>query len=188
MPVDHSRTVEASGGHLAKALRASWLPKLTNGWFFKAENFFPVARYLDRAALEAGGVPPDFLSHSHGEGFPRFFKSTVAGRGSTSSMNLRGPIPVPLELLKPLRRMDRSTICQVIMATYSPLLMAYPGARLLRISKYGLGPVSLSPSSRVLYQFNRLHRLDDGRLSIRHLSSNAEDDPIAEDRVFGFSG
>jgi predicted ATPase len=29
------------------------------------------------------------------------------------------------------------------MATHSPLLMAYPGARLLLLSKYGLDPVSL---------------------------------------------
>jgi len=29
------------------------------------------------------------------------------------------------------------------MATHSPILMAYPGARLLRITKYGLDPVRL---------------------------------------------
>src|SRR5215469_5019502 len=30
-PVDHSRALERSGGLLAAALRASWLPKITNG-------------------------------------------------------------------------------------------------------------------------------------------------------------
>jgi predicted ATPase len=74
-PVDHSGAHEAMGGQLAKALRASWLPKITNGWFFRAESFFTAARYLDAAALEFGGVPPDFLSHSHGEGFLRFFEA-----------------------------------------------------------------------------------------------------------------
>ena len=38
-----------------------------------------------------------------------------------------------IEFLKLLRRMERSGICQVIMATHSPMLMAYPGARLLRL-------------------------------------------------------
>jgi hypothetical protein len=47
---------------------------------------------LDRAALEAGGVPPDILSHAHGESFLRFF---VAGRGSTSSMSPSRPCPGP---------------------------------------------------------------------------------------------
>jgi predicted ATPase len=87
MPVDHSTAVEATGGRLALALRASWLPKITSGWFFKAESFFSVARYLDRAAIEAGTAPPDFLSHSHGEGFLRFSTSVATVKGSLSLMN-----------------------------------------------------------------------------------------------------
>ena len=39
MPVDHSKALEKMGGQLSKALRASWLPKITNGWFFRAESF-----------------------------------------------------------------------------------------------------------------------------------------------------
>jgi predicted ATPase len=31
MPVDHSGAIEAMGGSLSSALRASWLPKITNG-------------------------------------------------------------------------------------------------------------------------------------------------------------
>ena len=73
-PVDHSQALEVMGGRLSNALRANWLPKITRGWFFRAESFFSVARYLDEAALTAGGQPPDFLSHSHGEGFLRFFE------------------------------------------------------------------------------------------------------------------
>ena len=52
MPVDHTGALEKMGGRLSSALRASWLPKITNGWFFRAESFFSVARYLDRAALD----------------------------------------------------------------------------------------------------------------------------------------
>src|SRR5712672_1464409 len=68
-PVEHSKAIDVSGGDLAQALRASWLPKITTGWFFRAESFFSVARYLDVAARDAMQAPPDFLSHSHGEGF-----------------------------------------------------------------------------------------------------------------------
>src|SRR5215472_10316558 len=46
-PVDHSGALEKMGGELSTALRASWLPKMTTGWFFRAESFFSVARYLD---------------------------------------------------------------------------------------------------------------------------------------------
>jgi predicted ATPase len=87
-PVDYSQALEAMGGRLAKALRASWLPKITNGWFFRAESFFSVVRYLDAAALNADAAPPDFLSHSHGEGFLRFFsRSAAAVRASSFSTN-----------------------------------------------------------------------------------------------------
>ena len=77
MPVDHSNAREAMGGELSEALRASWLPKVTNGWFFRAESFFSVARYLD----EVGSPSADFLSYSHGEGFMRFFEERCQRQG-----------------------------------------------------------------------------------------------------------
>jgi predicted ATPase len=80
-PVDHQRAVDKGGSALAAALRAHWLPKVTDGWFFRAESFFSVARYLDEAALEARVAPPDFLSWSHGEGFLRFFEERCSRQG-----------------------------------------------------------------------------------------------------------
>ena len=60
-----------------------------------------------------------------------------------------------MEFLKLMRRMEESTICQVIMATHSPMLMAYPGARLLRLSKNGLEPVTVEQTDhyKVLREF-----------------------------------
>lgn len=143
MPVDHSRALEKMGGQLASALRASWLPKITNGWFFRAESFFSVARYLDDAAMTYGGTPPDFLSHSHGEGFLRFFAERCQRQGIFIFDEPESALSPSrqIEFLKLLRAMERSTVCQVIMATHSPLLMAYPEAELLQVSKEGLEPV-----------------------------------------------
>jgi predicted ATPase len=144
-PVDHSLAREKMGGELAKALRASWLPKITNGWFFRAESFFSVARYLDVAALDDpfGPPPPDFLSHSHGEGFLRFFGERCQRQGIFIFDEPESALSPSrqVEFLRLLRSMDRSQICQVIMATHSPLLMAYPDARLLQLSNRGLAPV-----------------------------------------------
>ena len=157
MPVDHSQAVEAMGGRLSKALRASWLPKITNGWFFRAESFFSVARYLDRAAVESGGIPPDFLSHSHGEGFLRFFEERCRRQGIFIFDEPESALSPSrqIEFLKLLRRMEQPGICQVIMATHSPMLMAYPGARLLRLSKYGLEPVTVETTDhyRLMREF-----------------------------------
>ena len=157
MTVDHSWALEKMGGRLSSALRASWLPKITNGWFFRAESFFSVARYLDKAARDAGQVGPDFLSHSHGEGFLRFFEERCQRQGIFIFDEPESALSPArqIEFLKLLRRMDESRICQVIMATHAPLLMAYPNARLLRLGKYGLEPTTVEQTDhyRVMREF-----------------------------------
>ena len=161
-PVDHSNALEKMGGELSKALRASWLPKITNGWFFRAESFFSVARYQDKVNLEdipdvPPGIPPDFLSHSHGEGFLRFFQERCQRQGIFIFDEPESALSPArqMEFLKLMRRMEESTICQVVMATHSPMLMAYPNARLLRLSKCGLEPVTVEQTEhyKVMREF-----------------------------------
>jgi predicted ATPase len=157
-PVDHTDATEVMGGQLSNAIRASWLPKITNGWFFRAESFFSVARYLDQAALEPlSGPPPDFLSHSHGEGFLRFFEERCQKQGIFIFDEPESALSPSrqIEFLKLLQRMENSRISQVIMATHAPMLMAYPGARLLRMTKYGLEPVTIEQTDhyRVMREF-----------------------------------
>ena len=151
--IDHSRAAEVGGGRLADALRASWLPKVGQGWFFRAESFFSVARYLD----EAGSPSADFLSHSHGEGFMRFFEERCDRPGiflfdepeSALSPNRQ------FDFLKLLRRMQQGGQSQVIVATHAPILMALPNASLLRMGKYGLEPVTLEETEhyRIMREF-----------------------------------
>jgi predicted ATPase len=152
-PVDHSNAIEAMGGKLSSAFRASWLPKVTNGWFFRAESFFSVARYLD----EVSSPYADFLSHSHGEGFMRFFEERCQRQGIFIFDEPESALSPArqMEFLKLMRRMDQSGHCQIIMATHSPVLMAYPDARLLRLSKYGLEPVTVKETDhyKVMREF-----------------------------------
>ena len=88
-PVDHSRALEVMGGSLAQALRASWLPKITNGWFFRAESFFSVARYLDEAAPESRSADrrPIFYPIRMAKDFCGSSRSAAAGKASSSSMS-----------------------------------------------------------------------------------------------------
>ncbi|MEM9030554.1 MAG: AAA family ATPase [Pseudomonadota bacterium] len=143
--VDHSNAVETGGELLGEVLRAAWRPKVTNGWFFRAESFFSVARYLDEAAIASGNAPPDFLSYSHGEGFMRFFEERCGRPGIFFFDEPESALSPArqVEFLKLLRAMHASEKCQVIMATHSPILMALPEASLLHMSKYGLEPVTL---------------------------------------------
>jgi predicted ATPase len=155
--VDHSNANEVMGGELSEALRASWLPKITNGWFFRAESFFSVARYLDEVGQGTKSGPPDYLSHSHGEGFLRFFEERCQRQGIFIFDEPESALSPArqMEFLKLMRRMEESTICQIVMATHSPMLMAYPGARLLRLTKYGLEPVTVEQTDhyKVMREF-----------------------------------
>lgn len=139
-PVDHSLALDKSGAELADVIRAGWLPKVTNGWFFKAESFFSVARYLDAVAQESGGVPPDFLSWSHGEGFVRFFEERMSRQGIYFMDEPESALSPKrqLELLRILDRVHEEARSQVIMATHSPILMALPNARVLEVTRHGI--------------------------------------------------
>jgi predicted ATPase len=149
MPVDHSDALETMGGSLSTALRASWLPKITKGWFFRVESFFSVARYLDKAAKDDpfGGPPPDFLSHSHGEGFLRFFEERCQRQGIFIFDEPESALSPArqIEFLKLMRRMDEIGHCQIIMATHAPM----------RLTKYGLDPVTVKETDhyKVMREF-----------------------------------
>jgi predicted ATPase len=145
-PVDHRNALEVSGSQMARALRAAWRPRLTDGWFFKAESFFSIARYLDEAAQEPfSGPPPDYLSHSHGEGFLRFFEERCARQGIYFFDEPESALSPSrqIQFLKVLQRMRESARIQVIMATHSPILMACPGATLMGITKHAIEPIRL---------------------------------------------
>ena len=137
------------GGELSKAFRASWLPKITNGWFFRAESFFSVAdiwtRSTPRSSRRARVGRRTSSRIRTARDFCGSSRNAANARASSSSTN-RNPRCRPsrqIEFLKLMRRMENSGHCQIIMATHSPMLMAYPGARLLRLTKYGLEPVSV---------------------------------------------
>jgi predicted ATPase len=153
--VDHSRARERGVGDLAAALKGSWLPKVGRGWFFRAESFFSVARYLD----EAGSPYADFLSHSHGEGFMRFFEERCLQPGIFLFDEPESALSITrqFEFLKLLHRMDRGGNAQVILATHAPILMALPNARLLRLDRGGLTPVTLEDTDhyRLMREFIR---------------------------------
>lgn len=154
-PVDHSRALDKSGADLADAMRGGWLPKVTDGWFFRAETFFSVARYLDATARDGGGSAPDFLSWSHGEGFVRFFEERMNRQGIYFMDEPESALSPKrqLELVRILARIQDAQASQVIMATHSPILMAIPGAQVLEVTRFGLSEVDFRATQHFrLYQ------------------------------------
>ncbi|MCB9699629.1 MAG: AAA family ATPase [Alphaproteobacteria bacterium] len=136
---------------LTDVLRAGWLPKVTDGLFFRAETFWDLARYLDEAAVLGGGRAPLHLRRSHGEGFLDFFEDRFdrvirAGRASLFVFDEPESALAParqLDFLRLLRHVEEGARAQVVLATHSPVLMAYPGASLWRIARGRVVPVEL---------------------------------------------
>jgi predicted ATPase len=126
-----------SAAVLGQHVRGAWLPKVTEGWFFRAETFHALTGVLADAAAYRGC--------SHGEAFLRLFADRMAGGGlfvidePESALSPRHQAM----LLRFLAEIQAEADAQVILATHSPILMAVPGARLWRITHRGMSPTDL---------------------------------------------
>jgi predicted ATPase len=122
---------------LAGALRLSWLPKVSKGFFLRAESFFDFATYIDEMGPEAwapyGGK--SLHAQSHGQSFFALFENRFGG-SHQAILLLDEPEAAlspqrQIEFLKLLQRWDESGRFQLIIATHSPIIMSYPNATLL---------------------------------------------------------
>ena len=143
--VEQSASAGEDGARLGEILKAAWLPQVKRGWFFRAETFFSVARYLD----EAGSPRAGYLRASHGEGFLSFFEERLSEQGLFILDEPESALSPTkqFEFLKLLRQMQRAENCQVIMATHSPILMALPDADLWQLERFGFRPTELEETA-----------------------------------------
>ena len=143
--VEPSSLSGEDGASLGELLRAAWLPQVKRGWFFRAETFFSVARYLD----DSGSPRAGYLRASHGEGFLSFFEERLYEQGLFILDEPESALSPAkqFEFLKLLRQMQQTNNCQVIMATHSPILMALPDAALWQLERFGLRPTVLEETA-----------------------------------------
>ncbi len=139
---DHRfRAGQGERATLARALRLSWLPRVTRGFFFRSETFFGLADHIDEMAASAGPIAyqtygeKSLHQQSHGEAFFALF----ANRFTEPGLYLLDEPEVALSptrimaFLVLLHGMQQRKDTQVIIATHSPLLMALPGAQILHL-------------------------------------------------------
>jgi len=63
--INSSRRIEPTADdRLAEALRPNWLPRMTNGWFFRPESYFSLTPQREELSPVAGA---QLSTHSHGE-------------------------------------------------------------------------------------------------------------------------
>jgi predicted ATPase len=124
---------------LAECMRLSWRFKPRNGFFFRAESFFNIANYIDYIAREGGeGEARTYAPYggkslhaqSHGESFLAFFSHRLGSGGFFIFDEPEAALSPQrqLSLLAILHEMCKNPEAQFIIATHSPLLLAFPGA------------------------------------------------------------
>ena len=70
---DHHRAALADRSDLGQALHLSWLPRVTDGFFMRAESFYNFASWIDQVSdLRAYGAK-SLHQQSHGESFLALF-------------------------------------------------------------------------------------------------------------------
>lgn len=124
--------VHAAESALGDHLRLSWMPKITNGFFLRAESFYQFASHIDEMGTEAYGGKS--LHHqSHGESFISLFLNRFNGQAIYL-------LDEPEAALSPQRQLAFMRImhdlvneekCQFIIATHSPIILGYPNASIL---------------------------------------------------------
>lgn len=80
---------------------------------------------------------------SHGQSFMAVFENRFGSQGLYLMDEPEGALSPQwqVEFLKMLRKLERRGQSQVIIATHSPIIMAYPSASLLEVSERGLTPI-----------------------------------------------
>ncbi len=121
-----------------------------DGFFLRAESFYNAASYLEELDAIPAAAPPVLQSYggislhhrSHGESFLSLVKDRFGGKGLYILDEPEAALS-PTRLMTLLIEIDRlvKAASQLIIATHSPLLMAYPGARILELSEEGIHPV-----------------------------------------------
>jgi predicted ATPase len=115
---------------------------MRDGFFLRAESLYSIATHIDRdhdaTLLDSyGGV--SLHEQSHGESFLSVALHRFGGRGlyildePEAALSLRGQLAL-------IRRMHELVAegSQFIVSTHSPILLAFPGARIYALSEHGI--------------------------------------------------
>lgn len=122
------------------------------GFFFRSDTFFDIETILDEYGedlkFQYNGGEKSFSKQSHGEGFMNFFRNRIDRQGiyffdePENALSFDNQV-LFLFLLKEFERRGS----QVIMITHSPILLSYPGAQIINITKEGIEDLKYEETS-----------------------------------------
>jgi predicted ATPase len=142
-----------------------------DGFFLRAESFFNVATEIERLDAEPSFGPPVIDSYGkqslheqpHGESFMALLLNRFGGRGVYLLDEPEAALS-PQRQLAALARIHKLVRAdsQFIIATHSPILMAYPDAWIYQFSESGIERVAYEETEH--YRVTRSFMLDPERM------------------------
>ena len=125
--------VESSESALGEYISLSWLPKVTNGFFLRAESFYQFASHVDSIGAQDSYGGRSLHHQSHGESFFSLFLNRFNGKGIylLDEPEVALSPQRQLSFLKIIHDLASTGDSQFIIATHSPILLGYPGATIL---------------------------------------------------------
>ena len=131
----------------------------TDGFFLRAESFYNVASEIDRLGVNFGYGGKSLHEQSHGESFLALLSQRLQGGGVYV-------FDEPEAALSPQRQLSVLTLLhrlvyhrsQLIIATHSPILLAYPHARIYHCSEEGIRAMKYTDTEHYLITRDFLNR------------------------------
>jgi predicted ATPase len=122
---------------------ARGVPKPRDGYFLRAESFFNVATYMDDVGYLAGYGGQSLHKQSHGESFMAVLLNKLKGNGIYL-------LDEPEAALSPSRQLAALNVIhqlvedssQFIIATHSPILLAYPNSKIIHFGSAGINEIA----------------------------------------------
>lgn len=107
----------------------------TDGFFLRAESFYNLASQIDDLGVTCGYGKKSFHAQSHGEAFLALLLNRLQGE-SFYLFDEPEAAPSPQRQLSVLPLLHRLVYhrSQLVIATHSPILLAYPNARIYQFS------------------------------------------------------
>ena len=165
---------------LSDQLVLSWRQKPKDGYFFRAETFYNIANYLDYLNRECGGNAygsyggKSLHERSHGESFLEFFKNRLNSGGFFILDEPEAALSPQrqLSLMIIIRQLCQDFNAQFIIATHSPILLAYPDATIYSCDFENLKKISYADTEH--YQITKQF-LNNPSLYLHHLFGDSSD-------------
>jgi predicted ATPase len=148
---DHHREAREDRSALAQALKLSWLPKVSDGFFMRAESFYNFASYLDGVSDFTAYGGRSLHHQSHGESFLALFQNRFEqGLYILDEPEAALSPQRQLAFLRIIHQLATPRHAQFLIATHSPILLAYPGATLYQFAQDGIREVAYRDTDHYL--------------------------------------